>query len=93
MFTNCLADDVPIFTWDKENLSGFGIPLLNVQYPNGETEVIHLKRSEEGFNQSGANENICIFNGYLENDPNSMVLLSGGCPFSDNFDVSFKMQS
>ena len=31
----------------------------------------------------------CIFKGYLKNEQDSEVLVTGGCPGDDTFDVSF----
>ena len=86
-FANCLADD-PSFSWDSERSSKNGIPLLNVIFPDGQKDVIHLKNSELSFLLPETREDLCLLNGYLHNEPSSYVVVNGGCAFSDTFDAS-----
>jgi hypothetical protein len=84
-------DHLPSFMWDPVEKSDDGIPLLHIRFPDGgPSDVAHLKR----FNpiaklEREKEEDIdnCIFNGFLRDGGNSVVL-TGGCPFEDNFEMS-----
>jgi hypothetical protein len=74
------------FSWLKDRFSATGIPLLKVALPNdGKSALIHLKQFEQ--NDQRKTEVSCIFQGNLEDDPKSYVVLTGGCPFENNFEV------
>ena len=76
--SNC-QKDLPAFTWDEDEVSGFGIPLLKITFPKGEVDFAELQQTTKDH---------CIFTGFLRNEPTSYVALSGGCPFEDTFEVS-----
>ena len=92
MFTgHTVKATVPKFSWDPVQLSSDGIPLLNVDFFDGKkSDSILLTRYNpiplEDFEKDGDVDH-CIFNGYLKDDPDVYVTLTGGCPFDDNFEV------
>lgn len=71
---------LPSFQWDEKEVSLSGVPLLKVFYPNGENDVADLKK---------VSSEACIFNGHLRKESTSFVALSGGCPFSNTFEIQF----
>jgi hypothetical protein len=41
------------------------------------------------FQEESNDKDICIFNGFLRDEPDVYVTMSGGCPFSNSFEVLF----
>lgn len=77
------------FSW-LENKSG--LPILNVKFPdNGRTAKIYLKRYEpfRFRNEKADEKKNCIFEGRLENELDSQVMVTGACPFENNFEVFY----
>ena len=82
---------VPILSWDPVQVSPDGIPLLNIYFNDGKkNDSILLARYNpiplEDF-ETQAEVDQCIFNGYLKDEPDVYVTLTGGCPFDQNFEV------
>lgn len=73
-------NDLPTFSWDEKGVSNSGVPLLQIQFPDGVRDVAELNR---------VSSESCIFNGYLRNEPSSYVAMSGGCPFTSTFEIQF----
>jgi hypothetical protein len=73
------ASNLPSFSWDTEDLSKDGVPLLKIDFPDGAFDYAELK---------SMSETSCLFNGYLRKEPKSFVVMSGGCPFTNSFLVS-----
>jgi hypothetical protein len=85
------SDLAPSFTWSEDETSGDGIPFLIVNFPEGEIDAAILKR----FNpipmrpdESDQDIDNCIFEGFLEKESSVYVTVTGGCPFSNSFEVT-----
>ena len=50
-------------------------------------DVALLERYNPIPSASGENVDPCIFGGWLKNEPRVRVAVSGGCPYSDTFEV------
>lgn len=71
---------MPTFQWDETAVSPFGVPLVNIFYPDGDSDVADLRK---------VSSKACIYNGYLRKEPSSYVVLSKGCPFTYTFEIQF----
>ena len=60
--------DLPAFSWDKAEVSSYGVPLLKIAFPNGEVDFALLE---------AVNKDYCVFNGYLKYESTSYVAMSG----------------
>ena len=85
--------NVPKFSWSQEGCSRDGIAHLNVVFPDSDiTDIAILSpanpipRQAEELDQDVDN---CIFSGFLRDEPDSVITLTGGCPFEDSFEVIF----
>jgi hypothetical protein len=79
----------PKFSWLSER-SESGVPLLSIKLKNGENLIAVLKHYnpipiELDLNRAEADP--CIFRGFLQDDESAEVLVTGGCPGSDSFEV------
>lgn len=79
----------PKFSWLSER-SESGVPLLSIKLKNGENLIAVLKHYnpipiELDVNRAEADP--CIFKGFLQDDESAEVLVTGGCPGSDSFEV------
>ena len=73
----------PHFEWLQDRSSDSGIPVLSVTFPeNLDKDEIHLEQSNfaQGDYDAG-NEESCMFEGKLKNEPDSHVVATG-CPGS-----------
>ncbi len=85
-----VGDDVlPSFTWDSAHNSSYGVPQLIIHFPDGGANDSALLNKFNPF-QAKHNETVddCIFTGHLR-DERVAVTLTGGCPFSDTFEVRY----
>lgn len=85
----------PKFTWLSDR-SLNGIPLLSIrlQDRDDDDDVIILNRYNPipvDLDEFRSEVDPCIFKGFLKSDPNSEVVLTGGCPGDHTFDVSKKV--
>ena len=67
-------------------------PLLKVTFPDGQEDVAVLKRYNPiavGPNEREEDVDQCIFDGYLSEEKDVYVTVTG-CPSTGNFDVTFK---
>jgi hypothetical protein len=39
------------------------------------------------FPEASGSDESCIFHGYLKNEPEAYVTMTGGCPFENSFEV------
>ena len=82
---------IPTFTWQKERFSPEGVPLLNVNFHDGKpADVVvfkHLNPIERQESESEDKIDRCIFAGFLRDESATYVVLTGGCPFEDSFEV------
>ena len=76
---NCNEGLLPSFSWDNDHLSDDGIPHLKVHFPDGGNDDTAILRR--------ATTNGCNFNGHLRDKSKAYVAMTGGCPFSNNFEV------
>ena len=86
------SDLAPAFTWSEDESSADGIPLLIVQYPDGAKDVALLRRFNPIAQRPDENESeidSCIFEGFLRTESSVYVTVTGGCPFSDNYEVRY----
>ena len=89
-FADSSSDLAPAFTWSNIESSADGIPILTVHFPDGGFDAALLKRFNPIPKRSHEDErNIdgCIFEGFLRKESDVYVTITGGCPFSDNFEV------
>ena len=77
---NCNEGLLPSFSWDNDHLSDDGIPHLKVHFPDGGNDDTAILRR--------ATTNGCNFNGHLRDESKAYVAMTGGCPFSNTFEVS-----
>ena len=82
----------PTFIWLSER-SPSGVPHLEIQ-PGLDKETIVAVLNPynpipANVDQSQSEIDPCIFLGHLANEPDSSVLVTGGCPGDDTFDVSY----
>jgi len=79
---------VPKFTWLKTQPQ----PLLKITFPDGSEDTAVLKRFNPipvGPNEREEDVDPCIFDGYLRQEDDSYVTVTG-CPLTGNFDVQFR---
>ncbi len=90
MIAICFAKK-PSFNWLNDRTSETGIPLLQVNFPDGnQKDYIHFKRYipiPKQPHERDEDVDPCIFEGYLENEPEAFAVLTGGCPFHSSFEV------
>jgi hypothetical protein len=84
------------FRWvptTERSPSGSGLPLFGISFPDGDTEdFVELENtfgSSSNVDNNNVNNDDCIFQGFLKNEPDVLVSVNG-CPFSDSLDVSFE---
>ena len=83
------ADDpVPTFRW-LNGRSSSGIQHLEINHGAERHAVILHPYNPVSF-EVKSDVNPCIFKGSLEMEPTTEVLVTGGCPGADNFEVSYK---
>jgi hypothetical protein len=73
------------------HLNGNTKPLLLVRLSHDVEDVAVLAPYNSvpvEVDESRLNPDNCIFKGYLENEPESNVIITGGCPGDYTFDVS-----
>jgi hypothetical protein len=78
----------PKFSWLSER-SDSGVPLLSIEH-EGEVHVAILSQYNPipiEFDENRSEADPCIFKGYLQNEESAQVLVTGGCPGSDSFEV------
>jgi hypothetical protein len=96
------AKGSPTFTWLEER-SEDGIPLLEVHFTNNKDDDEDVEEVEGDssdlavlsrynpipveLDESRSPVDQCIFKGFLLNEPNAQVALTGGCPGDNSFDV------
>ena len=82
---------VPTFNWQKEGFSPEGVPLLTVNFHDGKpSDVVIFKQLNPIARQASESEDKidrCIFAGFLRHESTADVVLTGGCPFEDSFEV------
>ena len=75
----------------EANILQDGIALLGVDFHDGKNPDAFLLESFNPFSQlkgeNGSEMDICIFRGYLRDEPTVFATLTGGCPFEDSFEV------
>ncbi len=79
----------PKFEWLSER-SESGVPLLSINLEDGETFVAVLKHYNPipiELDENRSEVDPCIFKGHLQDDESAQVLVTGGCPGSDSFEV------
>ena len=83
--------EAPKFSWSTDECSRSGVAHLNVVFPDsGVADVAVLTFSNPIPPQAGELDDDvdgCIFSGFLRDEPDSLVTLTGGCPFEDTFEV------
>ena len=88
-------ESTPTFTWLNER-SPTGIPLLEIKFPDtGEIDVAVLNRYNPipvEIDETRSEVDECIFKGFLKNELNAQVALTGGCPGDKSFDVIINCQ-
>jgi len=82
--------DLPSFKWVSDGSSA--LPLLKITFPDGNEDdfavLKHFDIIPTGRNEDPATVNNCIYDGYLTNEKDVYVTLTGGCAYSETFDVS-----
>ena len=67
------------------------LPLLKITFPDGKEDdfavLKHFDIIPVGRNEDPATKDNCIYDGYLTNEKNVYVTLTGGCAYSDSFEV------
>jgi len=91
-FSGTLAwAEKPSFDWLETKSSASGVPLLKVHFPDGNrADYIHLKQFNpipKQPNERLEDVDPCIFEGFLENEPDVYAVLTGGCPLNSSFEV------
>jgi hypothetical protein len=80
----------PTFAWLSER-SESGIPHLSIKSEDGE-DVVAILSPYDPFpietDSSRVQVDPCIFKGHLANEEDAEVLVTGGCPGDDSFEVS-----
>ena len=88
---------IPTFTWQKERFSPEGVPLLTVNFHDGKpADVVIFKQLNPIERQESESEDKidrCIFGGLLRDESTAYVVLTGGCPFEDSFEVWILIKS
>jgi hypothetical protein len=81
--------DLPSFEWVDDASSA--LPLLKITFPDGNEDdfavLKHFDIIPTGRNEDPATVDNCIYDGYLTNENNVYVTLTGGCVCSKTFDV------
>jgi hypothetical protein len=69
-------------------------PLLRISFPDGVEDDFAVLRPYNpipfGRNEPASSRSKCIYDGYLTNEENVYVTVTGGCAGSKSFRVSFK---
>ncbi len=80
----------------NDRSSDAGVPLLAVSFGDNDVDYAAL----EPFNPIPLAENErhedvdgCIFRGHLVNDPDASIVMTGGCPFTESYEVTKKSLS
>jgi len=91
-FSVDLNAPVPEFSWSSEGCSSSGVAHLSVKFPGSSTADVAIltpanpipKQPDE------LHEDVdrCIFSGFLQNEQDSQITITGGCPFENSFEVS-----
>jgi hypothetical protein len=86
---------LPTFTWDGSSVSRDGaVPILIIGFPDGGSDDSAILKPVNPIpidpNELGTFVDSCIFIGFLLNDPEVTVTLTG-CPFQYNFEVSLRL--
>ena len=88
---------LPTFKWDETSVSTVGeVPLLIVGFPDGGDDDSAILKSVNpipiGSHEAAIDVDPCIYIGYLLNDPEVTVTLTGGCSLEDSFEVKQKLK-
>jgi len=76
-------EEVPSFEWVSSDS-------LKIIYPNGNVDFANLKQYNPipvGPNERAESVDPCIFNGYLKEESNVYITLTG-CPFTNTFQAN-----
>ena len=90
IFPTAFANPVglPSFEWVS---NGAALPLLKINFPDGKgsdfANLRHFEIIPAGRNEDPAKVDNCIYDGYLTNEKNVYVTLTGGCAHSKSFEV------
>jgi len=88
------SSKVPTFTWLHDQASPDGVPLLSVDFHDGQPgDVVVLKSHNPLPVQKYEKESDvdkCIFVGHLRDEPDVYVSLTGGCPFEGKFEIKMR---
>ena len=78
---------IPSFSWDPE-LSGDGTPLFRIRFPDSDEFAVLSRFNPVPVGKLEREDDVdgCIFDGFLRDEPESVVTLTG-CPLSTNFQV------
>ena len=83
---------VPTFEWVQDKFSPSGVPLLSINFHDGQPNDVAILRQfnpiAKSLNEKEEDIDNCIFDGFFENEEKVYVTLTGGCPFEESFDVS-----
>ncbi len=82
---------MPSFEWMRNENSSTGVPLLRIRFQDNGTDDFAVLNKFNPIPQS-PNESVeemddCIFSGFLKDESNVYVTLTGGCPFENSFEV------
>ena len=79
----------PTFIWSNER-SADGIVKMTINFGNDKPIAVlsHYNPIPIEADESRSAIDPCIFKGSFENEKDSVVLVTGGCPGDDTFDVS-----
>ena len=84
------AAQVPSFSWANE-ASEHGVPLLRIRFADGGADDFAVLKAfnpiPQGPLERADEIDTCIFEGFLQNEVNSFITLTG-CPNSKSFQVS-----
>ena len=79
---------LPSFEWVS---NGAALPLLKINFPDGKSSDLanlkHFAIAPAGRNEDSAKVDNCIYDGYLTNEKNVYITLTGGCAHSKSFEV------
>jgi hypothetical protein len=82
---------VPTFSWQKGQFSPEGVPTLTINFHDGKpADVAIFKQLNPIARQQSESEDKidrCIFGGFLRDESAAYVVLTGGCPYEDSFEV------
>ena len=77
---------LPSFSWDPTNLSPDGVPLLIVHFPDGGPDDAAILTPHDPMPL--IHKSNCIFQGHLRNESKAFVMITGGCPKNNSFEVN-----